>query len=103
MAQSVRAGDEMKSTARRRRQAGEARLASQQRGFTLVELAIATVVFLIGVVAVMQLVPAALQSNLNNRVDTTSVVIAQRELDQMAKQPFSSASFTDVDGNVCNL
>jgi prepilin-type N-terminal cleavage/methylation domain-containing protein len=93
----------MKSTARRRRQAGEARLASQQRGFTLVELAIATVVLLVGVAAVMQLVPAALQSNLNNRVDTTSVVVVQRELDQMAKQPFSSASFTDVDGNVCNL
>jgi prepilin-type N-terminal cleavage/methylation domain-containing protein len=93
----------MKSAAQKRRQAGEARLASQQRGFTLVELAIATVVFLVGVVAVMQLVPAALQSNLNNRVDTTSVVVVQRELDQMVKQPFSSVSFTDADGNVCNL
>ncbi len=78
-------------------------MASQQRGFTLIELAIATVVFLVGVVAVMQLVPAALQSNLNNRVDTTSVVVVQRELDQMVKQPFTSVTFTDADGNVCNL
>jgi prepilin-type N-terminal cleavage/methylation domain-containing protein len=93
----------MKSATQKRRQAGQARLASQQRGFTLVELLIATVVFLVGVVAVMQLVPAALQSNLNNRVDTTAVVVVQRELDQMVKQPFASASFTDVDGNVCNL
>ena len=93
----------MKSAAQKRRLAGDARLASQQRGFTLVELVIATVVFLVGIVAVMQLVPAALQSNLNNRVDTTSVVVVQRELDQMARQPFSSVSFTDADGNVCSL
>lgn len=93
----------MKSAAPRRRQAGQDRSGSQQRGFTLVELAVSTVVFLVGVVAVMQLVPAALQSNLSNRVDTTSVVVAQRELDQMVKQPFASVAFTDADGNVCNL
>jgi prepilin-type N-terminal cleavage/methylation domain-containing protein len=93
----------MKNATQKQRQAGQARLASQQRGFTLVELVIATAVFLVGIVAVMQLVPAALQSNLNNRVDTTAVVVVQRELDQMVKQPFPSASFTDVDGNVCNL
>lgn len=74
-----------------------------QRGFTLVELAIATVVLLVGVVAVMQLVPAAMQTNLYNRVDTSSVVIAQREVDQMTDQPLSSTSFTDTDGNTCSL
>lgn len=103
MAQSLRVREGMKSADLKRGQIAEARLASQQRGFTLVELVIATAVFLVGVVAVMQLVPAALQSNLNNRVDTTSVVVVQRELDQMVKQPFSSASFTDADGNICNL
>lgn len=74
-----------------------------QRGFSLTELMIAAVVFLVGIAAVMQLVPAAMQSNLQNRVDTTSVVTAQRELDQMTDQPLSSNFFTDVDGNVCNL
>ena len=74
-----------------------------QRGFTLVELLIATVVFIVGVVAVFQVVPAATQSNLQTRVDTSAVVIAQREMDQMANQPISNANFTDADGNVCNL
>ena len=76
---------------------------SGQRGFTLIELHIAAVIFLVGIVAVMQLVPAAMKSNLQNRVDTTSVVLAQRELDQMTAQPLSNSTFTDADGNVCNL
>jgi len=74
-----------------------------QRGFTLIELAIATMVLMVGVVAVMQLVPAAMQSNLRNRYDTTAVVLAQRELDQMITQPLSSLQFTDADGRVIAL
>ncbi len=76
---------------------------TEQKGFTLMELAVATVVLLVGAVAVMQLVPAALQTNLYNRVDTSSVVIAQRELDQMEDQPLTAVTFTDADGNLCNL
>lgn len=75
----------------------------RERGFTLIELLIAAVVFLVGIVAVIQLIPAAVQSNLQNRIDTSSVVIAQREMDQMTPQPLSSPSFTDSDGNLCNL
>lgn len=74
-----------------------------QRGFTLVELAIATVVLLVGVVAVMQLVPNAMQSNLRNRYDSSAVVIAQRLLDQMMSQPLSATQFTDADGRVIEL
>jgi prepilin-type N-terminal cleavage/methylation domain len=43
------------------------RIQSNERGFTLVELAIATVVLLVGVMAVLQLVPAAMESNRRNR------------------------------------
>ena len=74
-----------------------------ERGFTLTELAIATLVLLVGSVAVMQLVPAAMQSNLRNRYDTTATVIAQRELDQMITQSLSSASFVDADGRAIAL
>jgi type II secretory pathway pseudopilin PulG len=74
-----------------------------QRGFTLIELAIATMVLIVGVVAVMQLVPAAMQSNLRNRYDTTATVLAQRQLDQMITQPLGSLQFTDADGRVIAL
>lgn len=67
------------------------------------ELVIATAVLMLGVVAVMQLVPAAMQSNLNNRYDSTAVVIAQRVLDQMITQPLSATQFTDADNRIIQL
>jgi Tfp pilus assembly protein PilV len=76
---------------------------AKQCGFTLTELTIAMLVLMFGVVAVMQLVPAAMQANLRNRYDTTTVVLAQRELDQMVTQPLSAANFTDADGRVITL
>jgi prepilin-type N-terminal cleavage/methylation domain-containing protein len=92
-----------RKTQEQKRCFAEYKASSRQRGFSLVELMVAAVVFLVGIVAVMQLVPAAMQSDIQNRVDTSSVVIAQRELDQMTAQPLSSASFTDADGNLCDL
>jgi prepilin-type N-terminal cleavage/methylation domain-containing protein len=76
-----------------------AAMCKRQKGFSLIELLVATVVLLVGVVAVVQMVPAAMQSNLYNRYDSTSVVIAQRVLDQMIIQPLSSDSFVDADAN----
>jgi len=75
----------------------------QQEGFTLLELAVATLILMVGIAGVVQLVPASQNSNLNNRVDTTAMVFAQREMDQMINQPLTSATFTDVDGRVINL
>jgi len=75
----------------------------KQRGFTFIELAIAVVILLFGIVAVVQLVPQALTMNNANRQDTMSTVIAQRELEQMLLQPLSASSFTDSDGNTINL
>jgi prepilin-type N-terminal cleavage/methylation domain-containing protein len=74
-----------------------------QRGFTLIELALASVILLVGIVAVAKLVPTSVHSNRNSRNDTTATVIAQRELDQMVSQPLTSTVFTDIDGNVINL
>src|SRR5882762_10015891 len=75
----------------------------KQRGFTLVEVLVATIVLLTGVVAVAQLVPIAVTANNVSRRDSTALVIAQRELAQMLEQPLSSASFPDALGNTCNL
>ena len=75
----------------------------RQRGFTLIELMISTIVLLVGVVAVAQLVPAAIFLNSRNRSDSSSLVYAQREMDQFVNQPLTSTTFTDQQGNVCNL
>jgi len=59
---------------------------SRQRvaaGFTLVELMIAMAVLVVGIVAVAQLVPGAIQSDFRNRYDSTALIIAQRQLEQM--------------------
>ncbi|HEV2289174.1 MAG TPA: prepilin-type N-terminal cleavage/methylation domain-containing protein [Candidatus Acidoferrales bacterium] len=68
---------------------------TSQRGFTLIELAVATIVLMVGVVAVVQLVPFATQTNQANRVDTTAVVIAQHYLDEMTAQPLANITIND--------
>ena len=73
------------------------------KGFTLIELMVAVVVLLVGVVAVAQIVPAAVFLNGRNRADSSSMVLAQREMDQFVDQPLTVNSFTDQQGNVCNL
>lgn len=79
------------------------RISKKERGFTFIELAIAIVVLLFGVVAVAELVPRAIRNNSGNRQDTIATVIAQRELEQMALQPLISPAFLDSDGNAMNL
>jgi len=74
-----------------------------ERGFTMLELAVATVILLVGIVSVVQLVPASIGTNANNRYDTKATVIGQRMLEQLALQPVTAATFTDSDGNVLNL
>lgn len=59
-------------------------------GFTMIELMIAIVMLMIGVVAVAQLVPNAMQSNFRNRYDSTGLIIAQRQLEQMLNQPLDA-------------
>ena len=64
---------------------------------------LATVILLVGIVAVAQLVPASILLNFRNRTDSSAMVFAQRELDQMLDQPLSATSFTDAALNICNL
>ena len=67
----------------------------QQGGFTLVELAIASMILIFGVAAVVQLIPLSLQTNLRNRQDTTYVVLAQRMLDLMVNQNVTVTTLVD--------
>jgi prepilin-type N-terminal cleavage/methylation domain-containing protein len=75
----------------------------KQHGFTLIEVLLALVVLLVGVVAIAQLVPASLTSNNGNRSYSVALVLVQRELYQMIDQPLTTTQFTDVLGNVCDL
>jgi len=79
------------------------RLGEGQRGFSILEMMFATVILLVGLVAIAQLVPASILLNHQNRLDSSALVFAQRELDQFLDRPLSSSLFTDVLGNPCNL
>jgi len=77
------------------------RIHHHSAGFTLMEVLVATVVLLIGIVAVAQLVPVSVGLDANNRRDTTALVIAQREMDALMSQPIGSTTFTDPQGVTC--
>jgi hypothetical protein len=83
---------------------GRAR-ARRQCGFSILEMVLASAILMVGIISVVQLVPASLQLNASNRLDTTATVIAQRELDQMLSQPvnLTPPNFTDQDGNIISL
>jgi Tfp pilus assembly protein PilV len=76
-----------------------------QSGFSILEMLLASVIMMVGIISVVQLVPVSLQLNASNRLDTMATVIAQRELDQMISQPFdpTKPTFTDKDGNTVSL
>lgn len=76
---------------------------SSERGFSLLEMMFATIILLVGLVAIAQLVPATILLNYRNRNNSTALVFAQRELDQMLDQSLNTVSFTDSLFNTCWL
>ncbi len=72
-----------------------------EQGFSLLEMMLATMILLVGLVAIAQLVPATILLNYRNRTDSAAMVFAQREMDFMLDQPLISTSFTDPLGVYC--
>jgi prepilin-type N-terminal cleavage/methylation domain-containing protein len=78
----------------------------RQRGFTLMEVLVATILLLTGLVAVAQVIPIALTANTNNRRDSTGTIVAQRQLSMLLEQSLTgSAPVPDAFGtnNPCGL
>jgi prepilin-type N-terminal cleavage/methylation domain-containing protein len=80
-----------------------ARGSGGQRGFTLTELLIATVIVLVGLVAVAQLVPVSLLLNSTNRSDGSALVIAQRQMEGLRAVALANAVFNDPKGIICPI
>lgn len=72
-----------------------------ERGFTLIEMLFATVIVVVGLVAVAQLVPTSIMMNANNRNDGTALVIAQRQMEALRSVPLTATTFTDPLGVTC--
>jgi len=64
---------------------------------------LATVILLVGLVAIAQLVPASLLLNYRSRMDSSAVVLAQRQMDIIVDQPLNANVFTDANGNTYQL
>jgi type II secretory pathway pseudopilin PulG len=72
----------------------------------LIELIVAMAILMMGIVAVAQLVPWAIDLDQRNRSNSLSLVMAQRELEQMVRQSLevrtnatlSDYNFVDADG-----
>ena len=75
----------------------------QQGGFTLLEMLLATVIILVGLVAVAQLVPTSVMLNSNSRNDATALVFGQRVLEGMRGQPLSATFYQDPQVVPCAL
>jgi prepilin-type N-terminal cleavage/methylation domain-containing protein len=76
---------------------------SRQRGFTLIEMMVAILMIMVGLVAVAQLVAASVSLDAADRNDSTAVVLAQNELNQFAARPLSDITYTDTFGNLCTV
>lgn len=74
-----------------------------ERGFTLTEMLIATVIVIFGLVAVAQLVPTSVMINSNNRNDGTALAFAQRQMEMMRAVPLSQLTFSDTQGVFCPI
>jgi hypothetical protein len=77
-------------------------------GFTVLEVLVATVILMVGIMGVSEMVPKALDSDLRNRDTSSAITASQKELEQMLRLPIdvnqlatpTDYSFTDADGFV---
>jgi Tfp pilus assembly protein PilV len=70
---------------------------SSQRGMSLIELMIACLVLMVGVLGCAVLIPIAIGTNSKNRQQSSSTVIAQMAMEKITSLPVGTASGTITD------
>jgi Tfp pilus assembly protein PilV len=78
---------------------------SSQRGMSLIEMMIACLVLLVGVLAMALLIPLAIGTNSRNRQQSNSTVIAQMLIEKILSVPPGAppATLTDCTGAATNI
>ncbi len=56
-----------------------------QKGFTLIEVLVALVILLAGIISIVQLFPISLQANKNAELTGAAVLLAQQKVDEMRR------------------
>ncbi len=65
--------------------------ASNNRGFTLIEMMTAILILTVGLLGLLQAVNIAIEHNLKNRLRDTGVMIGERQINGLIKMPFDDA------------
>jgi prepilin-type N-terminal cleavage/methylation domain-containing protein len=66
-----------------------------QKGFSLIEMMVASIILLIGLMSVAGLIGYSISSNVSSKNDTIAVSAAELELERLKSLDFSSASLGD--------
>lgn len=67
---------------------------SSERGFTLVELMIAMVITMVGLMGLLRVVNMATEHNLKNQMREEAVLLAEEDMDKLRIRPFDQISTT---------
>ncbi|PYV44184.1 MAG: hypothetical protein DMG06_07455 [Acidobacteria bacterium] len=66
-----------------------------QKGFSLIEMMVASLILLIGLVSVAALIGYSISSNVSSKNDTVATAAVEQQLEQLRSLDFSSASLAD--------
>jgi type IV pilus modification protein PilV len=73
---------------------------ASEAGFTLIEVLVALVLVVVGLLGLAILFPAEIRMSAQSKVSSGALMMAQRELDQVRKNIFApSTLYSDADGN----
>jgi len=86
------------SLTRRGRSASQADRSSLERGFTLVEMLIASLVFTVAIVSLMSMVLFALAARYSSRIDSAALKLSQQKLEELKAHSLEHAALS-ISGN----